>query len=188
MRASEQFRFETSVTVGCDAPPEVVFDTVADLRAHLEWSGERAKDDDFKLLTLDAPPGPAVVGTAFTSSGANFNGTFHDRSVVTEAARPDRFAIETQARLDRKRGKTWEVQFLHQYDHVHRHGAPHELRALLAAVLDTTDHPGRHPQRRHEAAREPGASRRRARERLTRAPHPTGDKMTTGIVLVVFCS
>jgi hypothetical protein len=116
MRASEQFRFETSVTVGCDAPPEVVFDTVADLRAHLEWSGERAKDDDFKLLTLDAPPGPAVVGTAFTSSGANFNGTFHDRSVVTEAARPDRFAIETQARLDRKRGKTWEVQFLHRYD------------------------------------------------------------------------
>ena len=116
MGANEGFRFETSVTVSCGAPPQVVYDTVADLRAHLEWSGERAADDDFKLLVLDAPAGAARVGTEFTSTGANFNGTFHDRSVVTEATPPNRFAIETHARLDRRRGKAWEVQFLHRYD------------------------------------------------------------------------
>jgi hypothetical protein len=116
MRANEGLRFETSVTVSCGASPQVVYDTVADLRSHLEWSGERASDDDFKLLGLDAPGGAAQVGTEFTSTGANFNGTFHDRSVVTEATPPNRFAIETQARLDRRRGKTWEVEFLHRYD------------------------------------------------------------------------
>jgi hypothetical protein len=116
MGAKQEFRFETSVTVSCGAPPQVVYETVADLRAHLEWSGERASDDDFKLLRLDAPEGTAGVGTAFTSTGANFNGTFHDRSVVTEATPPSGFAIETQARLERRRGKTWEVRFLHRYD------------------------------------------------------------------------
>ena len=116
MGANQGFRFETSVTVSCGAPPRVVYDTVADLRAHLEWSGERADDDDFKLLHLDAPGGAAVVGTAFTSTGANFNGTFHDRSVVIEATPPNGFTIETQARLERRRGKTWEVGFLHRYD------------------------------------------------------------------------
>ena len=116
MGATEGFRFETSVTVSCEASPQVVYDTIADLRAHLDWSGERASDDDFKLLELDAPGGAASVGTEFTSTGANFNGTFHDRSVVTEATPPNRFAIETHARLDRTRGKAWEVRFLHRYD------------------------------------------------------------------------
>jgi hypothetical protein len=79
-----------------------VYDTIADLRAHLEWSGERASSDTFKLLELDAPAGTATVGTTFTSSGAADNGTFHDRSVVREASRPTRFTIETDSRLDRK--------------------------------------------------------------------------------------
>jgi len=94
----------------------MVFDVITDLTAHLEWSGERATDDSFKLLTLEASQATASVGTTFTSTGANFNGTFHDRSVVTESARPNRFTIETDARLDRKRGKTWEVHFEHRYD------------------------------------------------------------------------
>ncbi|MGH2539362.1 MAG: SRPBCC family protein [Actinomycetota bacterium] len=109
-------RFETSVAVTSEAPPQVVYDTIADLKAHLDWAGERASDDDFKLLALEVPDGPVHVGTAFTSTGANFNGTFHDRSVVTEASPPSRFAIETDARLDRKRGKPWEVRFRHRYD------------------------------------------------------------------------
>jgi len=68
------------------APPDAVFDTIVDLRAHLEWSGERAASDTFKLLELDAPDGPALVGTEFSSSGAADNGTFHDRSVVHRSA------------------------------------------------------------------------------------------------------
>jgi uncharacterized protein YndB with AHSA1/START domain len=110
------FEFRTQTSVTSKAPPETVYDVIADLRAHLEWSGERASDNDFKLLTLEAPYGPATVGTSFTSTGANFNGTFHDRSVVTEASRPNRLVIETDSRLDRKRGKQWEVHFEHRYD------------------------------------------------------------------------
>jgi hypothetical protein len=109
-------RFQTSVTVMSSAPPRAVFETVTDLHAHLIWSGDRAKDDGFKLLTLDAPDGTAQVGTEFSSTGANFNGTFHDRSVVTDVTPPSVFVIQTEARLDRKRGRPWEVRFIHRYD------------------------------------------------------------------------
>ena len=114
--ATRPFVYRTRTSVTSAASPDAVFDVVADLRAHMEWSGERATDDTFKLLTIEAPDGPALVGTTFTSTGANFNGTFHDRSVVTEASRPHRFILETDARLDRRRGKTWDVHFEHRYD------------------------------------------------------------------------
>lgn len=110
------FSFQTQTSTTSNAPPDVVFDVITDLRAHLEWSGERAADDTFKLLAVDAPHGAATVDTAFTSTGANFNGTFHDRSVITAATRPSLFIIETDARLDRKHGKPWDVHFEHRYD------------------------------------------------------------------------
>ena len=97
------------------APPIVVYDVISDLRAHLVWSGERATDQTFKLLSLEGPDGRATEGTAFTSTGANFNGTFHDRSVVTEAVPAKSFVIETDAHLDRKHGKPWDVHFEHRY-------------------------------------------------------------------------
>ena len=108
------YRTQTSVT--STAPPETVYETIADLRNHLDWSGERANSQTFKLLSMEAPEGPAEVGTAFTSSGAADNGTFHDHSVVTEASRPHTFVIETDAHLDRKRGKPWYAHFIHRYD------------------------------------------------------------------------
>ncbi len=98
------------------ASPEVVYDVIADLRNHLEWSGERASSETFKLLSLDAPEGPATVGTTFTSTGSGGKDTFHDRSVVTEATRPHRFVIETHARMERKRAEPWEAHFSHRYD------------------------------------------------------------------------
>ena len=109
-------RFRTSVTVRSAAPPQVVYDTVVRLRLHLVWSGDRAADDGFKLTSLEAPDGIAEIGTTFRSTGANFNGTFHDRSVVTEAVPPSVFVIHTDSRLDRKHGKPWEVRFIHRYD------------------------------------------------------------------------
>jgi hypothetical protein len=109
-------RFQTSVTVTSEAPPNIVYETVADLRAHLVWSGDRASDDSFKLLSMEAPEGAARIGTPFSSTGANFNGTFHDRSVVTEAIPFSLFVIRTESRLDRKRGRPWEVHFIHRYD------------------------------------------------------------------------
>lgn len=89
---------------------------VADLRTHLEWAGEQAPSDTFKLLSLDGSDGPAAVGSVFDSTGANDNGTFHDRSTVTETSRPTRFAFETDARLERKHRRSWEVHFSHRYD------------------------------------------------------------------------
>lgn len=110
------FEFRSRVSAHSNAPPETVYRVVSDLRAHLVWSGERASDPTFKLLTVEAPEGPATVGTTFASTGANFNGTFNDRSVVSEADPPRRFVISTDAQLDRKRGKPWEVHFEHRYD------------------------------------------------------------------------
>jgi hypothetical protein len=108
------YRTQTSVTSA--ALPQVVYETISDLRNHLDWSGERASNQTFKLLSIDAPDGPAAVGTAFSSSGAADNGTFNDRSVVTEASSPHTFVIETDAHLDRKRGKPWDAHFSHRYD------------------------------------------------------------------------
>jgi hypothetical protein len=110
------FSVRTQTSTTSRASPDQVYDVISEVRAHLEWSGERASDETFKLLTLEAPEGRASVGTTFTSTGANYNGTFHDRSVVTEATRPTAFVIETDARLERKRGKTWTVHFTHRYD------------------------------------------------------------------------
>jgi hypothetical protein len=107
------YRTQTSVTSA--ASPDVVYDVIADLKNHLDRSGDRAGDDKFKLLSIDAPDGTAAVGTSFSSSGAAENGTFHDRSTVTVATRPSAFVIETDAHLDRTRGKPWDAHFVHRY-------------------------------------------------------------------------
>ena len=114
--ADRPLMFRTQPSVTSTASPEAVYDVIADLRNHLMWSGERAEDDGFKMLTLDAPQGPATVGTTFTSSGSAGKDTFHDRSVVTQAMRPSVFVIETDARLERKNAETWEAHFSHRYD------------------------------------------------------------------------
>jgi hypothetical protein len=116
MTADRPLMFRTHPSVTSTAPPEVVYDVIADLRNHLVWSGERAEDDGFKMLTLDAPRGPASVGTSFSSSGSAGKDTFHDRSVVAEASRPHLFVIETDARMERKKARTWEAHFSHRYD------------------------------------------------------------------------
>jgi hypothetical protein len=116
MAADRPLGYVTQTSATSGAPPEVVYATIADLRNHIDWSGERAADEKFKLLTLDAPDGPAAVGTRFASSGSAENGTFNDRSEVTVAAPPTAFVIETDAHLDRKRGKPWDAHFVHRYD------------------------------------------------------------------------
>ena len=114
--ADRPFGFRTHPSVTSTASPEAVFDVIADLRNHLIWSGDRAESDEFKMLTLEAPPGPATVGTTFTSSGSAGKDTFHDHSVVIEVAPPRTFVIETDARLERRNAKTWEAHFSHRYD------------------------------------------------------------------------
>lgn len=114
--ADRPLMFRTRPSVTCTAPPDAVYDVIAELRNHLVWSGERAEADGFKMLTLEAPEGPARVGTSFTSTGSAGKDTFHDRSVVTEASRPRVFVIETDAHLERRGARNWDAHFSHRYD------------------------------------------------------------------------
>ena len=116
MTADRPLGYVTQTSASASASPLIVYETISDLRNHLDWSGERASSQTFKLLSIEAPDGPAAVGTAFTSSGAADNGTFHDRSEVTVATSPSAFVIETDAHLDRKRGRPWDAHFIHRYD------------------------------------------------------------------------
>jgi hypothetical protein len=47
------------------APPDVVYDFLADRETHLTWAGTQ-QTSDFRLLSLEAPAGPASVGTTPT--------------------------------------------------------------------------------------------------------------------------
>jgi len=107
------------VAVGAEAtsraPAEVVWDLLADLRSHREWGGERQKRNT-RLLSLDAPEGPAKVGTEFRTQGRDPLGTFTDRSVVTEATRPSVFEFVTEAHLETKKGKVTDWTVVHRYE------------------------------------------------------------------------
>ena len=94
---------------------EDLFDVLVDLRSHLVWSGERQQPGT-RLLSIDAPEGPASVGTEFTSTGTDGKeARFADRSVVTEADRPSSFEFVTEAQREDGHGTTdWTI--VHRYE------------------------------------------------------------------------
>ena len=98
------------------APAEIVYDLLADLRSHAEWGGRRQRSKKFRLTSIEAPPGPAGVGTEFGSTGVDPSGRFTDSSVVTEATRPAVFEFVTEARLQPKRGEVLEWTNVHRYE------------------------------------------------------------------------
>ena len=97
------------------ADPETVYGLLADLSSHLVWAGERQAKKT-RLLTIEAPPGPATVGTEWRSTGADPMGTFSDRSVVTEAVPGRALEFVTEARLTTKKGRTSEWTSVERYD------------------------------------------------------------------------
>jgi hypothetical protein len=104
------------VEESCGAPAEVVYDLLAELRSHLEWAGTMQPKKTFRLLSVEAPDGPATVGTEFRSTGADAMGQFGDSSVVTEASRPSVFEFVTEARLSTKKGAIVEWTNVHRYE------------------------------------------------------------------------
>ena len=58
--------YSGNVSVSCAAPPEVVYDILADLRTHVVWGGQTNRMHQ-RLLTIEAPDEPATVGTTFQS-------------------------------------------------------------------------------------------------------------------------
>jgi polyketide cyclase/dehydrase/lipid transport protein len=105
-------RFEGS----CPAPAEVVYELLADLPSHLDWAGRRQLETT-RLLTLDAPSGSAGVGTEFHTTGSDGKAArWSDRSVVTEATRPQVFEFVTEGTRQGKAGTTpWRLTAIHRY-------------------------------------------------------------------------
>jgi hypothetical protein len=105
-------RFEGS----CRAPAEVVYDLLADVESHVEWAGRR-QGETTRLLTLAAPPGPAGVGVEFLSTGSDGKvARWSDRSVVTEATRPEVFEFVTDGRRQGTSARRpWLCTAVHRY-------------------------------------------------------------------------
>jgi uncharacterized protein YndB with AHSA1/START domain len=97
------------------ATTEAVYAVLADLSSHTVWAGER-QGKRTRLLTIDAPAGPAVVGTEFHSTGADPMGMFSDRSVVTEATPGKAFEFVTEARLTTKQGIATDWTNVERYE------------------------------------------------------------------------
>jgi hypothetical protein len=97
------------------APADVVYDVLVDLSTHLDWAGER-QGKKTRLTSMEAPSGPASVGTEFRTTGRDPMGTFRDASVVTETTPPKVFEFVTEAKLGTKRGKTAEWTNVHRYE------------------------------------------------------------------------
>ena len=104
------------LTKRSSASPEAVYDLIANLRTHMTWGGTQQRSD-FRLLSLDAPPGPASVGTSFTSTGAIPMSVRHweDHSTVTAAERAGVFEFVTQATVHRSR-RSMEATYRHRYE------------------------------------------------------------------------
>lgn len=98
-----------------EAPPEAVYDVLADVRSHIAWGGEMSKKK-FRLLKIDVADLPAVQGTVFSSEGLAPDGSFHDRSVVTQAVRPRIFEFRTDAHIDFKKGGTGDWTVINRYE------------------------------------------------------------------------
>jgi hypothetical protein len=97
------------------ATTEAVYVVLADLASHTVWAGER-QGKRTRLLTIDAPAGPAAVGTEFRSTGSDPMGTFSDRSVVTEATPGEAFEFVTEARLTTKKGIVTDWTNVERYE------------------------------------------------------------------------
>jgi hypothetical protein len=81
----------------------------------MEWGGAR-QSRDFRLVSLDSPPGPATVGTSFSSTGTIPMSRRHwsDRSLVTVADRPVKFEFTTQAAAGERDAMT--AVYRHSYE------------------------------------------------------------------------
>ena len=108
--------FSMQLTRRSSAPPEALYDVVADLGTHLAWGGAKQLYN-FRLRSLEAPAGPATVGTSFTSTGTIPMSLrrFEDLSRVTVAQRPHAFEFVTDATV--RRGKRpMAATYRHRYE------------------------------------------------------------------------
>ncbi len=105
-------------SVGTTSQPALIYAALADLSSHTVWGGSMHTKKNFGLRTLDAPKGPASVGTEFRSTGVDPMGSFSDRSVVTEATSPSVLEFVTEGHLEpTKQGKpASDTRITHRYE------------------------------------------------------------------------
>jgi Polyketide cyclase / dehydrase and lipid transport len=111
--SGKEIRF--SLTTNMDAPPEAVYDTLADIPTHLEWGGKRVKKN-FRLTGIEGGSSAAALGDEWSSTGSAPDGSFRDRSVVTEASRPRSFEFRTESHVAFKSGAEAEWTTVNRYD------------------------------------------------------------------------
>lgn len=127
----------TTATQPSRALAEAVWDVLADLPTHGAWAVGHGKEGG--LSSIEAPAGPAAVGTEFTSTGEDRTCRMTDQSVVTEADRPTVFEFVTESAMELKRGgkrSDWTV--VHRYDIVSDAGGctvSHTNRVTRASAL-----------------------------------------------------
>lgn len=107
--------FVVGVEVSTRAPAEAVYEVLANVGSHLRWAGEMQREKN-RLLSVDAPEGPATVGTEFDTTGVAPEGRYADRSVVTDASRPSVFEFVTEAHLETKKGKSADITYVIRYE------------------------------------------------------------------------
>ena len=94
-------------TLHIDAPPEEVFDTLADVEHHPEWANPSAK-----LNMSSASGGPPTLGSKFRSEQV-FVGKPQTADIeIVAFDRPRRFAFAVS---QRKRGGGKEVHYTHTF-------------------------------------------------------------------------
>lgn len=106
---------EGRVSASSRAPTGVVYELLVDLASHLEWGGTR-RTGRSRLLSVDAPPGPAAVGTEFSSTGQDSMCRMNDRSVVTTTTPSSTFEFVTYSTCEFRRGKRADWTIVHRYD------------------------------------------------------------------------
>ena len=94
-------------TLHIDAPPEKVFDTLADVEHHPEWANEKAK-----LTMSPVSGGPPALGATYRSQQV-FAGKPQTADIeIVQFDRPSRFAF---AISQRKEGGGKEVHYTHSF-------------------------------------------------------------------------
>lgn len=108
--------FSMQLTRRSSAPPESLYDSLADLGTHTTWGGAK-QFYNFRLRSLEAPAGPATVGTSFTSTGTIPMSLrrFADHSKVMVAQRPHTFEFVTHATV-RRGERSMAATYRHRYE------------------------------------------------------------------------
>ena len=133
--------YEMTLESRCSAPPEDVYEVLADLSTHLEWGG-RQQRRSFRLTALRGA-GRAQIGTEFVSTGTipMSRSRWEDHSVVVRAEPATVLEFHTDGVATSPSGRTTRARWEHRYQIDPEDGGCHLVYRLQLA--DITNAPWR---------------------------------------------